>query len=166
MFIYVHTVTQSTGLPQLQLRMVWKRSNVSHKRHSSTSAEAFLWSSPYQSSPIKCLKGSVNTSMKDVPYCEAQSCWTRRQIPHLLWNQKFCYTTHKSPTLFPTLSQLKPVHTVTSFLYWYQLDTQFFYINYIKLSSSTCFERHPLILRRSMILTVHVYNCTCIQLTL
>ena len=42
------------------------------------------------------------------------------------------------------------------FLYWYQLDTQFFYINYIKLSSSTCFERHPLIFRRSMMLIVHV----------
>jgi len=31
-----------------------------------------------------------------------------------------------------------------------------FYINYIKLSSSTCFECHPLIFRRSMMLTVHV----------
>ena len=31
-----------------------------------------------------------------------------------------------------------------------------FYINYIKLSSSTCFERHPPILRRSMMLIVHV----------
>jgi len=33
---------------------------------------------------------------------------------------------------------------------WYTI----FYINYIKLSSSTCFERHPLIFRRSMILTL------------
>ena len=31
-----------------------------------------------------------------------------------------------------------------------------FYINYIKLSSSTCFERHPLIFRRSIMLIVHV----------
>ena len=31
-----------------------------------------------------------------------------------------------------------------------------FYINYIKLSSSTCFKRHPLIFRRSMMLIVHV----------
>ena len=31
-----------------------------------------------------------------------------------------------------------------------------FYINYIKLSSSTCFERHPLLFRRSMMLIVHV----------
>jgi len=31
-----------------------------------------------------------------------------------------------------------------------------FYIKYIKLSSSTCFERHPLIFRRSMMLIVHV----------
>jgi len=32
----------------------------------------------------------------------------------------------------------------------------FFNINYIKLSSSTCFERHPLIFRRSLMLIVHV----------
>jgi len=35
---------------------------------------------------------------------------------------------------------------------WYTI----FYINYMKLSSFTCFERHPLILRRSIMLTVHV----------
>jgi len=35
---------------------------------------------------------------------------------------------------------------------WYKI----FYINYIKLSSSTCFECHPLIFRRSMMLIVHV----------
>ena len=35
---------------------------------------------------------------------------------------------------------------------WYTI----FYINYIKLGSSTCFERHPLIFRRSMMLIVHV----------
>ena len=35
---------------------------------------------------------------------------------------------------------------------WYTI----FYINYLKLSSSTCFERHPLIFRRSTMLIVHV----------
>ena len=35
---------------------------------------------------------------------------------------------------------------------WYTI----FYINYIELSSSTYFERHPLIFRRSMMLIVHV----------
>jgi len=35
---------------------------------------------------------------------------------------------------------------------WYTI----FYINYIKLNSSTCFEHHPLIFRRSMMLIVHV----------
>jgi len=50
---------------------------------------------------------------------------------------------------------------------WYTI----FYISYIKLSSSTCFERHPLIFRRSMMLIVHVCGlwyslqvavlCTC-----
>ena len=37
---------------------------------------------------------------------------------------------------------------------WYTIF--FLNINYIKLSSSTCFERHPLIFRRSMMLIVHV----------
>jgi len=46
-----------------------------------------------------------------------------------------------------------------------------FYVNYIKLSSSTCFERHPLSFRRSIMLIVHVCSlwyslqvavfCTC-----
>ena len=31
-----------------------------------------------------------------------------------------------------------------------------FYVNYIKLSSFTCFKRHPLIFRRSVMLIVHV----------
>ena len=51
-----------------------------------------------------------------------------------------CYITYKQrliPLLIPT---------------WYTI----FYINYIKLSSSTCFERHPLIFRRPMMLIVHV----------
>ena len=39
----------------------------------------------------------------------------------------------------------------------------FFYINYIKLSSSTCFERHPLIFRRSMMLIVHV--CSLLKMS-
>jgi len=30
------------------------------------------------------------------------------------------------------------------------------YINYIKLNAPTCFERHPLVLRRSVSLIIHV----------
>jgi len=47
---------------------------------------------------------------------------------------------------------------------WYTI----FYINYIKLSSPTCFERHPLIFRRSMMLIVHVckYNIRLYNFTL
>jgi hypothetical protein len=40
---------------------------------------------------------------------------------------------------------------------WYTI----FYINYIKLSSYTCFERNPLIFRRSMMLIVHVCSLWC-----
>ena len=61
--------------------------------------------------------------------------------------------------LYCILILLWPNNPILEFLYWYQLDTQFFYINYIKLSSSTCFERHPLIFRRSMMLIVHVLYC-------
>ena len=60
----------------------------------------------------------------------------------------------------PSFMVLSACHAAPNFLvlflYWYQLDTQFFYINYIKLSSSTCFELHPFIFRRSMMLIVHV----------
>ena len=49
---------------------------------------------------------------------------------------------------------MNKILSITSFI-----DTNLihnFYINYIKLSSSTCFERHPLIFRGSMMLIVHV----------
>ena len=51
---------------------------------------------------------------------------------------------------------------MTTYVHCSFIDTNlihnFFYINYIKLSSSTCFERHPLIFRRSMMLIVHVWS--------
>ena len=59
-------------------------------------------------------------------------------------------------------AQPPPPKTTTTLIIEYVssfIDTKLiknFYINYIKLSSSTCFERHPLIFRRSMMLTVHV----------
>ena len=44
------------------------------------------------------------------------------------------------------------------------------YVNYIKLKASTCFGRHPPILRRSMSLILHVcslwYSRGCIQVQL
>ena len=67
-------------------------------------------------------------------------CYVIRTLPSLLMcdllqvNSANWYTV---PLLIPT---------------WYTI----FYINYIKLSSSKCFERHPLIFRRSMMLIVHV----------
>ena len=75
-----------------------------------------------------------------------------------------CYPVLSTNNKYPSRSRLlsyiilhSTVHlTFYPFLYWYQLDTQFFYINYIKLGSSTCFEHHPLIFRRSMMLIAHV----------
>ena len=64
-------------------------------------------------------------------------------ILNLTYRRSFTHTS--KPTKQPELPLLIPT--------WY---TIFFYINYITLSSSTCFERHPLIFRRSMMLIVHV----------
>ena len=60
---------------------------------------------------------------------------------------------HSGPACANTEGKLK-ISMCNSFI-----DTNLihnFCINYIKLSSSTCFEHHPLIFRRSMMLTVHV----------
>ena len=50
------------------------------------------------------------------------------------------------------------VHHSTTFLLlptWY-INFLFFHTNYIKLNSSTCFDRNPLIIRRSTIQIVHM----------
>ena len=60
-----------------------------------------------------------------------------------------------TPRMLPAITATVNMNTEFASL----IDTNLvhnFYINYIKLSSSTCFERHPLIFRRSMMLIVHV----------
>jgi hypothetical protein len=46
---------------------------------------------------------------------KAPKCLATQEYPNILWNPTIHYHVHNSPPLIPILSQIKPVHTTTSY---------------------------------------------------
>jgi len=53
--------------------------------------------------------------MEQRPSWEANRFSASQEIPRILWNPKVHLPTHKRPPPLPILSQLDPVHTLTSY---------------------------------------------------
>jgi hypothetical protein len=59
---------------------------------------------------------NINNSMEKIPSLEASSHSAIQKIPLRLWTLKFHYYVHKSPPLFPVLSQMNSFHNFPSCL--------------------------------------------------
>ena len=63
---------------------------------------------------IRYIKLNSTYLLQQSPSWESNSSSASQQIPHILWNPKGHYNIHKRPPPIPVLSQLDPVHTLTS----------------------------------------------------
>jgi hypothetical protein len=50
------------------------------------------------------------------PSLESANCAVTQELPSILRNPKVHHHVHKSPTIFPILSQIDPIHTIQSYL--------------------------------------------------
>jgi hypothetical protein len=59
----------------------------------------------------------LNNSMMQSPPWESNSHSASKEIPGPLWNPKIQYCVYNSPPLDPILSQMNPVHILTSYFF-------------------------------------------------
>jgi len=63
--------------------------------------------------------------MEQGPSTEAKIHSASPETSHILWNPKIHYCVHESPPLFPTLSQLHPVHKLSPYFSKFHCSTVF-----------------------------------------